>query len=67
MEQSRIDVINEWSISEFAKNILVFFEFANFYRRFIREFFQIVASLTDLIANAKKSEIKSIFVWGAEI
>ena len=66
MKQSHIDVINEWLISKSAKNILVFLEFANFYRRFIKEFFQIVASLTNLIADAKKNEIKSIFVWNAE-
>ena len=67
MKQSRIDVINEWSILKSAKNIFVFFKFANFYRHFIKKFFQIVALLTNLTANAKKSEIKSIFVWGAEI
>ena len=66
MKQLRIDVINEWSISKFTKNIFVFFEFANFYRHFIKEFSQIVASLTNLIANIKKNEIKSIFVWDAE-
>ena len=66
MKQLRIDVINEWLILKSAKNIFVFLEFANFYRRFIRKFFQIVAFLTNLIADAKKSEIKSIFIWNAE-
>ena len=62
MKQLRIDVINEWSISKSAKNILVFFEFANFYRHFIKECFQIVTFLTNLIANVKKSKIKLIFI-----
>ena len=66
MKQSRIDVINKWSVSEFAKDILIFFGFASFYRRFIKRFSQIVALLTDLIADAKKGEVKSIFVWSAE-
>ena len=67
MKQLRIDVINKWLISKFAKNILIFLEFANFYRRFIKEFFQIVALLTNLIADAKKNKIKLIFVWNAKI
>ena len=66
MKQSRIDVINEWSISKSVKNIFIFLEFASFYRRFIKRFFQIVASLTNLIANAKKNEIKLIFIWNAK-
>ena len=66
MKQSRINVINEWSILKSAKNIFVFLEFASFYRRFIKRFFQIVASLMNLIASAKKNEIKLIFVWDAE-
>ena len=67
MKQSRINVINKWSISKFAKNIFIFLKFASFYRHFIKEFSQIVASLTNLIANAKKDEIKSIFIWDAEV
>ena len=39
MKQLRIEIINEWSILKFIKNIFVFLEFASFYRRFIKKFF----------------------------
>ena len=61
MKQSRIDVIASWFESKFAKNVLIFLSFASFYRRFVKKFSQIVASLIDLIRDAKKSETRSIF------
>ena len=62
MKQSRIDVINKWVILISAENLFVFLELANFYRRFIKEFFQIITFLTNLIVDAKKNKIKTIFV-----
>ncbi len=61
MKQSYIDVITSWSELKSAKNILVFLKFARFYRQFIREFFQIIALLTDLIKNVKKKAMCSLF------
>ena len=61
MKQSRIDVIASWFESKFAKNVLIFLSFARFYRRFVKEFSQIAASLSDLTRDAKKNEIRFIF------
>ena len=38
MKQSRIDIIASWFESKFAKNVLIFLNFARFYRRFVKEF-----------------------------
>ncbi len=43
------------------KNILVFLKFARFYQQFIKEFFQIIMLLTDLIKNAKKKAMHLLF------
>ena len=61
MKQSCINVITNWSELKSAKNILVFLKFARFYRQFIKEFSQIIALLTDLIKNAKKRAMHSLF------
>ncbi len=61
MKQSCINAITSWSEFKFAKNILVFLRFVRFYQQFIKEFFQIVTLLTDLIKNAKKKMMHSLF------
>ena len=61
MKQSRIDAMTSWSKSRIAKNILIFLEFARFYRRFVKEFSQIAALLTNLIRDVKKDETRSSF------
>ncbi len=61
MKQSCIDVITNWSELKSAKNILVFLKFARFYQQFIKKFFQIIMFLTDLIKNAKKKTMYSLF------
>ena len=61
MKQSRIDAMTNWSKSKIAKNILVFLEFARFYRRFVKEFSQIAALLTNLTRDVKKDETRSSF------
>ncbi len=61
MKQFHIDAIISWSELKFVKNILIFLRFARFYQWFIRKFFQIIMLLTDLIKNAKKKVICSLF------
>ena len=39
----------------------MFFEFARFYRRFVREFSQITTFFIDLIKEIKKSETRTAF------
>ena len=40
---------------------MIFLSFARFYRRFVKDFSQITASLIDLTRDAKKNETRSIF------
>ena len=61
MKQSHINAITSWSELKSAKNILVFLRFTKFYQQFIREFSQIITLLTDLIKNAKKRAMHSLF------
>ena len=61
IKKSRIDVVVEWLESKSVKNILIFLEFARFYRRFVKEFSQIATSLINLIKEIKKSKIHTVF------
>jgi hypothetical protein len=46
MDESKIEIIIEWPESKFFRNIQVFLNFANFYRRFIRDYSRIATPLT---------------------
>ncbi len=61
MKWFHIDVITSWSELKSVKNILVFLRFARFYQQFIKEFFQIITLLTNLIKNAKKRMMHLFF------
>ena len=67
MKRSRIDAIVDWFEFESAKNIMIFLDFAEFYRRFVKEFSQIVTSLTNLTKDAKKEESRFSFVMTQKI
>jgi hypothetical protein len=48
MDKSRVEIIIEWPESKSFRDIQVFLNFANFYRRFIRNYSRIAASLTSI-------------------
>ncbi|KAM3474855.1 hypothetical protein MY5147_004055 [Beauveria neobassiana] len=48
MERSRIEDIAAWPLPRSVKEVQAFIGFANFYRRFIRNFSRIVKPLTDI-------------------
>jgi hypothetical protein len=48
MNLKKIQVVMEWPIPQTVKNIQVFLELANFYRRFVHRFLQIATLLTKL-------------------
>jgi hypothetical protein len=50
----KIQAIIEWVTSKHLKEIQIFLNFINFYRRFIKEFFKLIKSLINLI---KKKQI----------
>ncbi len=61
MKQFHINAITSWSELKSVKNILVFLKFTKFYQQFIKKFFQIIMLLTNLIKNAKKKVMHSLF------
>ena len=46
---------------------MIFLDFVEFYRRFVREFSQIVASFTNLTRDAKKEKNRSSFAMTKKI
>lgn len=57
MNSAKVEIIISWPISEDVKDVQSFLEFANFYRRFIREYSKVAGPLTALI---KKD---NVFQW----
>ena len=57
MNSSKVQTIVDWKVSTCLKEIQIFIDFCNFYRRFIRNFFKIVRSMTQL------TQKNCIFNW----
>jgi len=57
MDPEKVKAIMDWEVPRSVKGVRSFLGFANFYRRFIRDFSEIVAPLTDL---TKKDRT---FIW----
>ncbi len=55
MEDKRIEAIKDWPEPQLIRDIQVFLGFANFYRRFIRNFNRIAAPLTSMLRTTDKS------------
>ena len=49
MEEERIEAVRDWPEPQSVRDIQVFLGFANFYRRFIRNFSRIAAPLTSML------------------
>jgi hypothetical protein len=49
MNLNKINIIMNWSMIKFFKNIQIFLNFVNFYRRFIVRFFQLSAFLSNML------------------
>ena len=60
MDQEKLSAVLDWSIPENLKDIQSFLGFANFYKRFIRDFSKMAAPLNAL---AKKD---ILFYWGPD-
>ncbi len=48
MNLKKIEAVTTWSTSKSKIEVQFFLEFANFYRRFIKKYFRIISSLTNL-------------------
>jgi hypothetical protein len=52
MNINKIEIIIEWPKPKFFKDIQIFLGFANFYRRFIKNYSRIAAPLTSMLKNS---------------
>jgi hypothetical protein len=60
IDESRIEAIAEWPESRSFRDIQIFLDFANFYRRFIRDYSPIAALLTSIFKeNINRKKIDS--------
>ncbi len=55
MEEERIEAVRDWPEPQSVRDIQVFLGFANFYRRFIKNFNRIAAPLTSMLRTTDKS------------
>jgi hypothetical protein len=62
MQTNKIVVVKDWSKSKSHKNVQIFIDFANFYKRFVHAFFKINAEFFSLLKNDDKNKFKIKFV-----
>jgi hypothetical protein len=67
MNQAKVQAILEWPIPQNFRNIQIFMGFANFYRRFIKNFSKITRPITDLLKGMVKGRKVRPFDWSAEV
>ena len=56
IDRSRVATVEDWPTPTTFREVQVFLRFANFYRRFIKQYSKIVAPLTALSKGAKNSK-----------
>ena len=57
IEEKRIKAVRNWLEPQSVRDIQVFLSFANFYRRFIRNFSRITASLTSMLQKTNNEAL----------
>ncbi len=57
IEEKRIEAVRDWPEPQSVRDIQVFLGFANFYRRFIRNFSRIVAPLTSMLRTTGDDDL----------
>ena len=67
MNMKRVDSIKSWSIFNNCKELQVFLDFANFYRKFIVKYAKMSRSLFELFKDNKNEKQIDEFVWNEEI
>ena len=61
IEENRVTAIKEWPVPKSVREVQVFLDFANFYRRFIYVYSRVAKGLTDLLKGGDKAG--KLFVW----
>jgi hypothetical protein len=64
---NKIIVVKNWSKSKFYKNVQVFINFANFYKRFVHAFFKTSVKLISLLKKNEKEKFKIKFVMISKV
>ena len=70
MEDKRIEAVKNWPELTSVKDIQVFIDFANFYRRFIQGFSRIAAPLTSMLkttGSSKESALRAFRAGNDEV
>ncbi len=55
MEEEKIEAVKDWPKPQSVRDILMFLDFVNFYRKFIRNLIRIAAPLTSMLQTTNKS------------
>ena len=63
MNSKKIKIIVNWQIFKNLKNVQIFLDFVNFYRKFILKYFKLAKSLTQL---TKLNEKDFVFSWNLD-
>ena len=66
MERSRVDTITSWPAPKSYHDLQVFLGFANFYRRFIKNYSAVIRPLTDLFKGMQNGHKSGPFEWAQE-
>jgi hypothetical protein len=66
MNSSRIEMIANWSKSHSHKDVQIFLRFANFYRKFIKEFFRVANALSALLKKSDKDKFHIFFEFTSD-
>ncbi len=66
MNSSRVEIIVNWSKSQSHKNVQIFLEFVNFYKRFIEAFSRVADAMSALLKSNDKDKFHIFFVFTSE-
>ena len=64
MDSRRVKIIQTWPESRILRELQIFLEFANFYRRFVRFYAKIICALTKLFKGSKQGRQNESFIFG---
>ena len=63
MDPERVSTIRKWPVPTTHRDMQVFLGFANFYRRFIRQYSKIANPLTSLLQGSKNGKKVEPLQW----
>ena len=67
MNSERIIIIKSWSSLKSYRDVQVFLNFTNFYRRFIFDYFIIITSLINLLKENKNDKKSKSLNWISDV